>query len=739
VGAIEELFQIRFDTGSSERAIEGVRLRMTALDDELSRLDAAWRNGEVGAERFYGESRRLEAGIQGLIDREGQLTRAYQQNQAAAQANAQAQQRIASALAGNQSAGGAIATAVADQGLGRVAQGMGRVGAASQDMGSKLASANMRMMQLAYFADDLQYGLRGIGNNIPMFAQSVLGLSGQWAGALALLGTAVAVNVNHLEEWKSILDEVQGREGNVLRKLTTWWQGYTGAIEEARAAKAKAAREAQVAAGNAAIAGINPAGGSEIGADFAAAVAAAGGGETVRDAVKRAIVAANPKAYRESDERGRENLKKLVDNIAVGFAEAMKGNPSAIAGFGAVPAIKGVMDSLDSLKEIQEQLHELGKKTELTKGDDAALAGMLGDVRAKEAEAPKDLRGDSVLKKQARAMLDAIEALRRRYGAEVEREVDEFNNATQAAVKEQSDKAIRGVGTAYGEALRDQLVRDKAAGLDQAKQLEYLRRSIEEEVRRLFPKLSPDEFARAVAELFRKTKDDVRDLVAKLEAEGLDAAQAIRRLDMERRQRVQAQQEKLAGDEFAQVAAAQLEMFRRMHNPNMPPPTPDQLRAAGGNMTQYLTALGLTAQQQVAVGRSLNSPTNARRASGILGELMGGGMDERSAFLALPGVLGRIGNAQGQQGMARAGAAINQALNAHFRNQQQALGGMMRAQAQEFNAAANFRNVPAAARGPGGPAHVVAGNTDQLLVQALGVLNKIADNTARGNAPVLRR
>jgi hypothetical protein len=372
VGATDELFTIRFDTGSSERAIEGVRLKLTSLDDELTRLDASWRNGGVSADRYYAETRRLESGIQELINKENQLAAAYQRNQAAAQANAQAQQRIASALAGDQSAAAAMSRAVADQGagrladqgLGRVADGMGRVGKSAQDMASKMASANMRMMQLAYFADDLQYGLRGIANNIPMFAQSVLGLSGQWAGAVALLGTAVAVNVQHSKEWTEILDEVQGREGNVLRRLTRWWEGYTGAIEEARAAKAKAAREAQAASGNAAMAGIAPAGGPEIGADFAAAVAAAGGGDAVRDAVKRAVIAANPKVYRESDERGRENLEKLAKNIGVGFDEAMKGNAGAIGGFaGAVPSLAGTMDSLKALRDLQEKLHDVGKKT----------------------------------------------------------------------------------------------------------------------------------------------------------------------------------------------------------------------------------------------------------------------------------------------------------------------------------------------------------------------------------------
>jgi hypothetical protein len=385
---------------------------------------------------------------------------------------------------------------------------------------------------------------------------------------------------------------------------------------------------------------------------------------------------------------------------------------------------------------------------------------MQQDIKAREAAAPKDLRGDSVPKKQSRALLDAIEALRRRYGQELEREVDEFNNATQAAVKEQSDKAIRGVGTAYGEALRDQLVRNRAAGLDAEKQLTYLRRSIEEEVRRQFPRLNGDEFARTVAELFRKVKDDVRDMVAKLEAEGLDAAQALRRLDMERRQRHQAQQEKLAGDEFQQFAAAQFDQFRRLFNRGLPQATPDQLRAAGEQMRKHLEGLGVSARDQARIGRSLNDPRNARRAGGILQDLMGSGLfDERGAFEALPGVLGAAEGRTGNEARLRLNRAIRNAVNERARRQQADAGAMIRAQQDEANLdggmlgppgrpagrgpGRGFRSLPAEAPGAGpaggGPAHVVAGNTDALLHEVVGLLRVVAHNTGQQPGLILRR
>jgi hypothetical protein len=60
-----------------------------------------------------------------------------------------------------------------------------------QTAGEKSKMAGQNMLQAAYAADDLQYGLRGIVNNVPMLAQA-FGLSASWAGGIAIL--AVALN-----------------------------------------------------------------------------------------------------------------------------------------------------------------------------------------------------------------------------------------------------------------------------------------------------------------------------------------------------------------------------------------------------------------------------------------------------------------------------------------------------------------------------------------------------------------
>ena len=63
----------------------------------------------------------------------------------------------------------------------------------SESAGKKSAQFGQNMLQAAYAADDLQYGLRGIVNNVPQLAQA-FGLSASWAGGLAIL----AVGLNQL-------------------------------------------------------------------------------------------------------------------------------------------------------------------------------------------------------------------------------------------------------------------------------------------------------------------------------------------------------------------------------------------------------------------------------------------------------------------------------------------------------------------------------------------------------------
>ncbi len=85
----------------------------------------------------------------------------------------------------------ATATYNLDAALAGVSNSSVRVGESSTKAGKDSAKFGQNMLQAAYAADDLQYGLRGIVNNVPMLAQA-FGLSAGWAGGIAIL--AVALN-----------------------------------------------------------------------------------------------------------------------------------------------------------------------------------------------------------------------------------------------------------------------------------------------------------------------------------------------------------------------------------------------------------------------------------------------------------------------------------------------------------------------------------------------------------------
>lgn len=73
----------------------------------------------------------------------------------------------------------------------RTANTSEQVGRKTDEAGKKSAQFGQNMLQAAYAADDLQYGLRGIVNNVPMLAQA-FGLAPAMAGGIAI--AAVALN-----------------------------------------------------------------------------------------------------------------------------------------------------------------------------------------------------------------------------------------------------------------------------------------------------------------------------------------------------------------------------------------------------------------------------------------------------------------------------------------------------------------------------------------------------------------
>lgn len=105
-------------------------------------------------------------------------------------------------------------------------QQIGSVGTASgQAAGSKMAGGQ-GLLTLAYAVDDLQYGMRGIMNNIPMLVQA-LGLGAGMAGAAGIAAVAIGQLTQRHPEWFEWTNKVK----LALGELTDAIKAEEAAIE----------------------------------------------------------------------------------------------------------------------------------------------------------------------------------------------------------------------------------------------------------------------------------------------------------------------------------------------------------------------------------------------------------------------------------------------------------------------------------------------------------------------------
>jgi hypothetical protein len=217
----------------------------------------------------------------------------------------------------------------------KFADGLDRSGAESRKAGRDY-------LTLAYAIDDLQYGLRGIANQLPQLA-AMFGLPGKAAGAISTAATAVLV---WQKNWQHFEEIVRGSpiEG-ALRDLKTAWEQVTdaaGAAAKAQAAAYDAELKKEAEGGKSGIEGIRSTAQQDAAAGFRATVETLpGGGEALRrDLVQKAIAgrpdleigldfAEKPLADQEKIREGRQQVEDAIDRR---FAAAMGGNLAAIGG-----------------------------------------------------------------------------------------------------------------------------------------------------------------------------------------------------------------------------------------------------------------------------------------------------------------------------------------------------------------------------------------------------------------------
>lgn len=132
---------------------------------------------------------------------------------------------------------------------GRAARASHQLGVANGKMGGASQRAAQSMMTMTYVMDDMQYGTRGLMNNIPMITTSLLGfgVAGAAAGAVGtILAGVFREDIDAALAWAGVLDEnvVKGMEkgkkgtedfANSLAQLREEYQEFDKATRDVAA------------------------------------------------------------------------------------------------------------------------------------------------------------------------------------------------------------------------------------------------------------------------------------------------------------------------------------------------------------------------------------------------------------------------------------------------------------------------------------------------------------------------
>jgi hypothetical protein len=534
------------------------------------------------------------------------------------------------------------------------------------------------LLQFGYVAQDamsfqngMRQGLVAIQNNIPGIVLAMGGGPGL-AGTIALVGTAAQLAYEHLDKLHSVLGTSPVRSYTAqMKDLSKSLTEDSSPEDRARVAKFKR----EQAAGEAGE-GV-PKSIAKMTSEAADALHEYGGTE----AVSRAVAKARFKDHytnQEEDERikaleaNKEALKKQVgDNRA--FPEIdkeikdIKDKAEREANQGAK---EDVQKALTDPEQLRAMIGFVRKNPQYFAHDengvplDAALEGMTPEGRRRVEQARLDYQGRK-----------NVTAHERRQNEERKALTEQGSDNARDLFEKMAEDATRDTGKVLNDALRDSLVTMRAAGLSARKETAYLESQIKAEALRLHPELArfPEVLRQVVAGVRVQVREAFDQSVAALMAgEGLARADALRRLDAQRRQRVEQQQGQLANDTLRAAMSDAYDALRR-RNPNLPKLSEKQKSDVAKAVQDQFEGLAIAASDQVEIARAMSNPAVRRRWSRVFQLLAGVGFSERDALMLLPNIDARM---QGQ-GITATRAAM-QAAVAFRRNQMQAFFGARR-------------------------------------------------------------
>jgi hypothetical protein len=439
----------------------------------------------------------------------------------------------------------------------------------------------------------------------------------------------------------------------------------------------------------------------------------------------------------EESVKARSQIEQLKNTATDAQKQVVKAFHEAITEAGPKKTLEQLEKDIQSseVPAVKKQFESIFNR--INKGERDAYDALIEYARAnpeKYGDLAKQLEVELVKAmnqgQQGRPMDDAV----KKFKEDRKKDLELGKQLTKQGVLEQQDmiekmakEAEDGMLAIFADPLKAMIVKGRAAGVAAEKEVSHLKNQAEAEARRLFPELEkafPRAFEGVVNGIVAKLREAVDKTIEQLRArEGLTKQEAIRRLNMDRAAKGQANAENLAADEFAQFAGAN---FRRnaAFNPGGPALTPEMQREMGRQIQEQMKEMGVGPREQAQIGKLLNATVGNARRERVLDEamqaLMNRGLDQAGAMRELPAVVGQL----------RAGAggveqAIDRIVNARMREQRAAIN--RRGQEQ---GGGGFRSIPPGAGG-GRDAMAATG-------QAVGNTGKLIGITAQLDGEVAR-
>ena len=193
----DQINEVRALAAQIDKTRQATEMAADAFD-MMGQTDAAARL-RMGLAETAGSAKRLKDSLNALEVRK-------LQNEMTAAGNSA--QHMSGGLDASGQAAKRLRAALADMGIPKLTAEMNRVEAAARGAAGNRSASGQGILQLAYAADDLQYGMRGIVNNIPILLTS-LGAGAGLAGVVAIAAVAINVLLPKIEQ----LGEALAKDG----------------------------------------------------------------------------------------------------------------------------------------------------------------------------------------------------------------------------------------------------------------------------------------------------------------------------------------------------------------------------------------------------------------------------------------------------------------------------------------------------------------------------------------------